>query len=112
MSLSLLLETDIRDKVLKRAFGAAARVVAEQYFKDDGYLCILWRVQLSKIFVAPPCRARLVRYVSLPHQIKLGAKRHWTMRREPSAGMDDLRSVSLRDPSATSCEYSAIWLRQ
>jgi hypothetical protein len=41
MSLSLLLETDIRDKVLKRAFRAAARVVAEQYFKDDGYLCML-----------------------------------------------------------------------
>jgi hypothetical protein len=76
MSLSLLLETDIRNKVLKRAFCAAARVVAEQDFKDDGYLCMLWRVQLSKIFLAPPCRARLVRYVSLPHKIKLGAKRH------------------------------------
>jgi hypothetical protein len=36
-------------------------------------------VQLSKIFLAPPCRARLVRYVSLPHKSKLGAKRHWTM---------------------------------
>jgi hypothetical protein len=77
MSLSLLLETDIRNKVLKRAFLAAARVVAEQYFKDDGYLCMPWRVQLSKIFLAPPCRARLVRYVPLPHKIKLGAKRHW-----------------------------------
>jgi hypothetical protein len=79
MPLSLLLETDIRDKVLMRAFRAAARVVAEQYFKDDGYLCMLWRVQLSKIFLAPPCRARLVRYASLPHKIKLGAKRHWAM---------------------------------
>jgi hypothetical protein len=77
MSPSLLLETDVRDKVLKRAFRAAARVVAEQDFKDDGYLCTLWRVQLSNIFLAPPCRARLVRYVSLPHKIKLGAKRHW-----------------------------------
>jgi hypothetical protein len=81
MSLSLLLETDIRDKVLKRTFRAAASVLAEQDFKDDGYLCILWRVQLSKIFLAPPCRARLVRYVSLPHKIKLRAnvKRHWPM---------------------------------
>jgi hypothetical protein len=77
MSLSLLLETDIRDKVLKRAFCTAAKVVAEQYFKDDGYLCMLWRVQLSRIFLAPPCRARLVRYAPLPHKIKLGAKRHW-----------------------------------
>jgi hypothetical protein len=77
MSLSLLQETDIRDKVLKRAFSAATRVVAEQDFKDDGYLCVLWRVQLSKIFLAPPCRARLVRYVPLPHKIKLCAKRHW-----------------------------------
>jgi len=66
MSLSLLLETDIRDKVLKWAFRAAARVSAEQDFKDDGYLRMLWRVQLSKIFLAPPCRARLVRYVALP----------------------------------------------
>ena len=41
MSLSLLLETDIRDKVLKRAFRAAARVVAERDFKDDGYLRML-----------------------------------------------------------------------
>src|ERR1700728_5272708 len=81
MSLSLSLETDIRDKVLKRAFCAAARVVAEQDFKDDGYLCMLWRVQVSKISLAPPCRARLVRYVSLPHKIKLGAKRHWIMDR-------------------------------
>jgi hypothetical protein len=43
MPLSLLLETDIRNKVLKRAFRAAAGVVAEQDFKDDGYLCMLWR---------------------------------------------------------------------
>jgi hypothetical protein len=33
-------------------------------------------VQLSKIFLAPPYRARLVRYVPLPHKIKLRAKRH------------------------------------
>ena len=88
-----LLETDIRDKVLKRAFCAAARVVAEQDFKDDGYLCVLWRVQLSKIFLAPPCRARLVRYVPLPHKIKLGAKRHWVMGCENSVIMGQCRLV-------------------
>lgn len=93
MSLSLLLETDIRDKVLKRAFCAAARVVAEQDFKDDGYLCMLWRVQLSKIFLAPPCRARLVRYVSLPHKIKLGAKRHWIMARSDSGAAPLTRAL-------------------
>jgi hypothetical protein len=54
-------------------------VVAEQDFKDDGYLRMLWRVQLSEIFLAPPCRARLVWYVSLPHKIKLGAKRRWVL---------------------------------
>jgi hypothetical protein len=36
MPLSLLPETDIRDKVLKRAFCAAARAVVEQDFKDGG----------------------------------------------------------------------------
>ena len=74
-----LLKLSVNSSATAGAFCAAARVVAEQDFKDDGYLCMPWRVQLSKIFLAPPCRARLVRYVSLPHKIKLGAKRHWAI---------------------------------